>query len=155
MTRSVGLTRLAGPARKKGWRQQAQRRECGFSKLPIPFTYANRSPDLAIPRLLLGMLECVPGKRRRRSSPDDVGACSGRRQDQAAMDWQGMCTFAAALAGLWDLCACLCAFHEWTRRWVLALVEAFSTKSKQRPAWMKGRELRRSGACMPAGLSQP
>ena len=71
------------------------------------------------------------------------------------MDWQGMCTFAAALAGLWGLCACLCAFHEWTRRWVLALVEALSTKSKQRPAWMKGRELRRSGACMPAGLSQP
>ena len=71
------------------------------------------------------------------------------------MDWQGMCTFAAALAGLWGLCACLCAFHEWTRRWVLALVEAFSTKSKQRPAWMKGRGLRRSGACMPAELSQP
>ena len=50
------------------------------------------------------------------------------------MDWQGMCTFAAALAGLWGLCACLCAF-QWTRRWVLALVEALSTKSKQRPAW--------------------
>ena len=37
---------------------------------------ATRSPDIAIPRMLRGMLERVPGKRPQNISPDDVGQCS-------------------------------------------------------------------------------